>query len=302
MSSDIVTSSHNNKRRTRSATKAMLDFEGNLWLKLPKLGRKAMLGMMEGREIARLDTAMVQWEGRRALLEAYEKTEVFGTEFTYRLPKYRYDRQYENPEELCAGLEWMEDRGMVSREHTLRLSWHDGGVIANKNDHLRVLIERKRRAMATMIITQCLKSYDINAYGQDEVTPLYRTVMYEEPELCRLLCERGDVDVDKGYKYGGKIALHFAAYHGRMECMRILLDVGKANVNAKNNYSYTPFHWAASRGHIEAATLLIERGAEINPINEYNETPLDIAHDYSETDMIAFLKTKGAERAPQPVV
>ena len=87
-----------------------------------------------------------------------------------------------------------------------------------------------------------------------------------------------------------------------MECMRILLDVGKANVNAKNNYSYTPFHWAASRGHIEAATLLIERGAEINPINDNNETPLDKAHMFNRTDVIAFLKTKGAVRAPQPVV
>ena len=92
MSSDIVTSSCGDKRRTRSATKAILDFEGNLWLKLPKLGRKAMLGMMEGREIARLDTAMVQKEGRHALHEAYEKMEVFGTEFTYRLPEYRYVR------------------------------------------------------------------------------------------------------------------------------------------------------------------------------------------------------------------
>ena len=59
MSSDIVTSSRNDKIRTRSATKAILDFEGNLWLKLPKLGRKAMLGMMEGRDMARLGTAMV---------------------------------------------------------------------------------------------------------------------------------------------------------------------------------------------------------------------------------------------------
>ena len=84
--------------------------------------------------------------------------------------------------------------------------------------------------------------------------------------------------------------------------MRILLDVGKANVNAKNNDSNTPLHWAASRGHIEAATLLIERGAEINPINDNNETPLDIAHEYSETAIIAFLKIKGAVRAPQPVV
>ena len=110
MSSDIVTISRGDKRRTRSATKAILDFEGNLWLKLPKLGRKAMLSMMEGREVARLDTAMVQWEGRHALLEAYEKTEVFGIDFTIDCQR-RYDGQYESPAELCAGLQWMEDRG-----------------------------------------------------------------------------------------------------------------------------------------------------------------------------------------------
>ena len=120
--------------------------------------------------------------------------------------------------------------------------------------------------MATMIITKCLKSYDINAYDEDGWTPLYYTVIYEEPEFCRLLCERGDVDVDKGRKYGGATALHFEANCGRMECMRILLDVGKANVNAKDNDSNTPLHYAAMEGRIELATLLIERGAEINPI------------------------------------
>ena len=216
------------------------------------------------------------------------------------MPNYR-DRD-ENPEELCAGLEWMEYRGMVSREHTLRLSDHDGEVIANKNDHLKMLIKRKRRAMAIMIITQCLKSYDINAYDQYGDTPLYRTVMCEEPEFCRLLCERGDVDVDKGVKYGGDTALHFAAFRGRMEYMRILLDVGKANVNAKDNGSNTPLHSSAEGGHIEAATLLIERGAEINPISGYNQTPLDRAYVFNRTAMVAFLKTKGAVRAPQPVV
>ncbi len=311
MSSDIVTSSRSDKRRTRSATKAILDFEGNVWLKLPKLGRKTMLGMLEGREVARLDTAMVQWEGRHALLEAYDKTEVFGTEFTHRLPEWRRDKQYKNPEELCAGLQWMGDRGMVSREHTLSLSEHDGRVIANKNDHLGMLMKRKRRAMATMIMTQCLKSYDINAYNQDGCTPLYFTAFFEEPVLCRLLCERGDVDVEKGNKNRGATALHeaamdcgtalhVAAFHGSIECMRILLDVGKANVNAKDNHSDTPLHYAACMGHIEAATLLIERGAEINPINRYNETPLDLLHYDNFTAMIAFLMTKGAVRGPQP--
>ena len=128
--------------------------------------------------------------------------------------------------------------------------------------------------------------------------------MYEEPELCRLLCERGDVDVDKGFKYGGNTALHeAAARNDRMECMRILLDVGKANVNAKDNLSDTPLYYAAEGGHIEAATLLIERGAEINPISEHDSTPLDSAHMFNHTDMIAFLKTKGAVMiASWPVV
>ena len=117
-----------------------------------------------------------------------------------------------------------------------------------------------------MIITQCLKSYDINAYDEDGWTPLHFTVMCEEPELCRLLCERGDIDVDKGDKESGDTSLHLAAYHGRMEYTRILLDVGKANVNAKNNDSSTSLHCAAIEGHIEAVTLLIERGAEINPL------------------------------------
>ena len=61
---------------------------------------------------------------------------------------------------------------------------------------------------------------------------------------------------------------------GRMEYMRILLDVGKVNVNAKSNNSSTPLHLAALWGHIEAATLLIEQGAEINAINDDNRAPL----------------------------
>ncbi len=119
-------------------------------------------------------------------------------------------------------------------------------------------------------------------------------VRYKEPELCRLLCERGDVDADKGNQSGGYTPLHDAAYDGCVEYMMILLDVGKANVNTRIDYSYTPLHLAACEGHIEAATLLIERGAEINSINIHNQTPLGSANMLNNTAMIAFLKTKGA--------
>ena len=194
MSSDVVASSRGDKRRTRSATKAILDFEACLFLRLPKLGRKVMIGMLAGSEVMVFEKACTNKECKKALLEAYEGTEVFGFEFPYELPAYCVDGNCVNPEKLeCAGLEWMEDRGIVSREHTLRLSEHDGGVVANKNDHLRMLILGKRRAMATMIITQCLKSYDINAHSSGAhgsgFTPLAAAALPGKEEMLRLICE-----------------------------------------------------------------------------------------------------------------
>ena len=106
MSSDIVTSSHGDKRRTRSATKAILDFEACLFLRLPKLGRKVMIGMLAGSEVMDFEKACTKEECKKALLEPYEGTEIFGFEFPYELPEYRGDENYGNPEELeCAGLE-----------------------------------------------------------------------------------------------------------------------------------------------------------------------------------------------------
>ena len=87
--------------------------------------------------------------------------------------------------------------------------------------------------------------------------------------------------------------------------MRILLDMGKADADTLNGSSYTALHIAAYNGHLEAAALLIERGAKVNLVSGYRETPLDSAHHAYQniTEMVAFLKSKGAKQAselPQP--
>ena len=65
-------------RCTRSATKAILDFETCLFLRLPKLGRKVMIGMLVGSEMVEFEKACTSKECKKALREAYEGTEVFG--------------------------------------------------------------------------------------------------------------------------------------------------------------------------------------------------------------------------------
>ena len=171
-----------------------------------------------------------------------------------------------------------------------------------KNGHLPGLIDRKRRAMARLIITRCFKSYDIIA-GLGE-TPLLVAALHGEEELLRLLCERADVLVNKQNIYGCT-ALTSASLRGHVGCMRILLDVGKADVDALSTHSLTGLYGAAYYGRLGAAALLIERGAKVNLVDVHRQTPLDQAHqaNWNRTEMITFLKSKGAKRAselPQP--
>ena len=57
ITSSVVTSSRSDKKCTRSATKAILDFEACLFLRLPKLGRKVMIGMLAGSEVMDFEKA-----------------------------------------------------------------------------------------------------------------------------------------------------------------------------------------------------------------------------------------------------
>jgi len=51
-------------------------------------------------------------------------------------------------------------------------------------------------------------------------------------------------------------SLHVAAYCGEKEELEILIVHG-ADIEAKNNYDWTPLHWAVARGHREVVELLI---------------------------------------------
>ena len=126
--------------------------------------------------------------------------------------------------------------------------------------------------MARVIITRCLKSYDINAFShgasftQYGYTPLSAAASYDDEEMLRLLCERADVLVNKqdniGYTALHKAfeALNTASEMGQVGCMRILLDVGKADVDVLRSFTTdTALHRAAMGCHLEAASLLIER-------------------------------------------
>jgi len=58
-----------------------------------------------------------------------------------------------------------------------------------------------------------------------------------------------------------------------VDIIKLLLDKGMS-VNLTDKNDYTPLHISAQFGHLEASKALLERGAAINYINIYGNTPL----------------------------
>ena len=76
-----------------------------------------------------------------------------------------------------------------------------------------------------------------------------------------------------------------AAWNGYKEIVELLIAKG-ADVNAKDNYKWTPLHMAANGGHKEIAELFIAKGADVNAKDDVGDTPVDWADNKELADLL----------------
>lgn len=88
--------------------------------------------------------------------------------------------------------------------------------------------------------------------------------------------------------------LHFAARIGDLNALQALLREGEFSVNSLDRERYTALHWAAKRGKLEAARILIRAGADLNAVNPQGNTPLILAAEEGHSTLVALLLELGA--------
>jgi uncharacterized protein len=124
----------------------------------------------------------------------------------------------------------------------------------------------------------------VAAYSPDGFTALHLAAFFGKAEVARLLLEHGaGVDVYTRNPFANQ-PLHAAAAGRHIEVCRVLLAAG-ADVNATQHGGYTPLHEAAQSGDVELSELFLSAGADAALLTDAGETPAQIAAAAGHADL-----------------
>jgi ankyrin repeat protein len=133
-----------------------------------------------------------------------------------------------------------------------------------------------------------------SAFSPDGFTALHFAAFFGKPEAARILLEHGaSVAVYTRNPFANQ-PLHAAAAGRHIEVCRILLAAG-ADVNATQHGGFTPLHEAADHGDVEMSELFLSAGADPTATTDDGKTPADVAAAAGHADLASRIRQVDAE-------
>jgi len=95
---------------------------------------------------------------------------------------------------------------------------------------------------------------------------------------------------------GGSASLHICAHRGNSDAASVLLEFG-ADPDVLNQAGNTPLQFAALKGHVRVARELLKNGANFSHLSADKATALDYAEEWFQENMVSrAFSTRGLKK------
>jgi len=158
----------------------------------------------------------------------------------------------------------------------------------NGRNALSIAYKKKHKSICDILI-----SNGANFKCQDGFKLLMENCKSEEMGDLEFLLSNGAPQ--DGYEPYGMCPLMVASKNGFIHKVRFLLKNSLEFLNGKNKNGLSPLHFACINHHLEVARLLIEKGADVNTQDFYQETPLMVACKMNHRAIIELLLENEAD-------
>ena len=168
-----------------------------------------------------------------------------------------------------------------------------GGPVQAQSTARAELLSSIQRDDAQGVRLALLRGVDVNL-RDDAGTPLIVLAAHDKSwRVLLALTDMRSVRLDATNAKGAN-ALMYAALHGEMPIVRRLIE-RDAQVNKTG---WTPLHFAASNGHNEVVSYLLEHHAYIDAESPNRTTPLMMAARMKHASTVRLLLQEGADPTP----
>ncbi|XP_048585128.1 neurogenic locus notch homolog protein 1 isoform X2 [Nematostella vectensis] len=147
------------------------------------------------------------------------------------------------------------------------------------------------------LLLQHLPSDHINKQDGEGMTALHWAAYHGRAEHVKLLIDHDAEIVARDTE--GKTALHWAAQNGSVSCCQVILNTssGQHLLNGKDFSGKTPLHYAAAAGHLSALQeLLNERFVSVDSKDNENRVSLHWAAATGHARCVAALLRAGSDK------
>ncbi|KAF9883604.1 phosphate system positive regulatory protein pho81 [Aspergillus nanangensis] len=105
------------------------------------------------------------------------------------------------------------------------------------------------------------------------------------------------IDISRSDVYG-RIPLHYACMHGRVEMVRQLLAAGPHTVDVMDHDNFTPLIHSIVKNQLACAEQLLCNNARIDPASESDHIPLNLACQHGSFPIVKMLLEQHAKLLP----